>query len=385
MKSLFGYGKTAQAIAKSGGWNIYDDSFSDVKQDEYGNTLLPSSHFNPETSSLEITSPGIPPTNFMIQKAKHLISEYDYFQPKFSIWVTGTNGKTTTTQMIHHLLPNSEVGGNIGTPLANLDKDKIWILETSSFTLYYTKKAKPNIFVILPITYDHISWHGDFNNYTNSKLSPLNRMNERDIVIMPKEFENYPTDAYKITYQNSEDLIEYFGFKHIVFQEPFRLDEVLAKAVYKILYFEEKNLDDFKIDPHKLEEFKDSKNRVWVDDSKATNIDATIQALKRYVTEKIYLILGGDSKGQDLEKLFKELKKYDVKLYLIGKDEKLFAEYAKKYYIPYKICHTLKNAIEAIDKEFDKGIALLSPASASLDQFKSYKDRGEKFKKLVKG
>ena len=84
------------------------------------------------------------------------------------IGITGTNGKTTTTQMCQYLLEkfDSCYGGNIGVPLSGLNKDKkIWILETSSFTLHYTKKAKPNIYILLPITEDHITWHGNFDEY----------------------------------------------------------------------------------------------------------------------------------------------------------------------------------------------------------------------------
>ena len=178
MKTLFGYGATTKAIAKGGGWTIFDDSFKIKTIDEYSNVLLPSNYFNPNNSKLEITSPGIPPSNPLIQKAKNLISEYDYFYERmpFSIWVTGTNGKTTTTEMINHLIPNSQAGGNIGTPLADMERGKIWVLETSSFTLHYTKVAKPNIFVVLPITPDHISWHGSFENYEKDKLSPLKRV-----------------------------------------------------------------------------------------------------------------------------------------------------------------------------------------------------------------
>ena len=383
MKSLFGYGIVTKEIAKEGNWHIFDDKFKTIKKDIYGNTLMPSKYFKPEISSLEITSAGIPPSNPLIKKAKNLISELDYcYKNNFQIWLTGTNGKTTTTQMIHFLLKNSEIGGNIGIPLKKLNPNKKWVIEVSSFQLYYTKYAKPNIFVILPIKEDHISWHGSFENYVKAKLSPLQRMNERDIVIMPSNF-NYPTKAYKITYQNADDLIKKFDFKNIYFKEPFKLDEVLAKVVYYILYFKEASLKNFKIDPHKVEEFKDSLNRIWVDDSKATNVDATINALKRYKNKEINLILGGDSKNQDLTPLFEELKNYKVKIYLIGKDIKIFEKFAKKYNIDYELSFTLKNAVEKIKKEF-KDIAILSPAAASLDQFKSYKERGEIFKKLSK-
>jgi len=385
MRSLFGYGITTKAIAKEGNWHIFDDSFKEISFDKYGNKLLPPSQFDPEKSRLEITSPGIPPSHPLIKKAKNLISELDYFynSSTFQIWITGTNGKTTTTQMIHFLLEKSEIGGNIGIPLKNLNPHKKWVIEVSSFQLYYTKEAKPNIFVILPIKEDHISWHGSFEEYIKAKLSPLKRMNKRDIVIMPKEFD-IKTDAFKILYENEKDLIDYFGFKKFDFKTPFLLDEIIARGVYKILTFKDKRLKNFKIDSHKLEEFKDSKNRIWVDDSKATNIDATLNALKRYKNKKIHLIIGGVDKGQNFKELFGFMKNLDIKLYIIGENREKFINLAKKHSINFLDSHTLENAVKNIDKNLKENeIALLSPACASFDQFKSYKDRGEKFKKCV--
>jgi len=152
--------------------------------------------------------------------------------------------------------------------------------------------------------------------------------------------------------------------------------------VYYILYLKEKSLIDFKIDSHKIEEFKDKNGKLWVDDSKATNVDATINAIRKYKNKNIALILGGDSKGQNLTPLFDEIKDYNITLYLIGKDMPLFEKLAKQYKIKHYLNKTLENAVKEIKKtNFD--VALLSPASASLDQFNSYKERGEVFKKLV--
>ncbi|EDM24457.1 Mur ligase family protein [Caminibacter mediatlanticus] len=384
MKSLFGYGITAKEIAKSGGWHIYDDKFSEISFDKYGNKLLPSEMFEPEKSTLEITSPGIPPTHPLIKKAKNLISELDfYYAPSiFQIWITGTNGKTTTTEMTHFLLENSEIGGNIGIPLGKLNKNKPWVIEVSSFQLHYTKFAKPNIFAILPIKEDHLSWHGSFEEYKNAKLSPLKRMTQRDVVIMPKELDT-PTKAYKILYENEEDFIKKFNF-NAEFKTPFLLDEMIAKTIYYILNFKEKSLKNFKIDPHKLEEFKDKFNRIWVDDSKATNVDATLQALKRYKDKKLYLIIGGVDKGQNFEELFEFMKNLNIKIFIIGKETSIFEKLAKNKNISFEVSKTLNNAINSINKiHNENSIALLSPACASFDIFNSYKHRGEEFKKLV--
>ena len=389
MKSLFGYGVTTKAIAKSGGWNIYDDSFKEISKDAFNNTLLPSCEFNPDNSELEITSPGIPPSHPLTKKAKNLISEFDYFYENspFQIWITGTNGKTTTTQMTYHLLKEhgADIGGNIGIPLADMKKDaNFWVVEASSFQLHYTRYAKPNIFIILPLKEDHTSWHGSFEEYVNAKLSPLKRMTERDVVIMPKDL-NTETKAFKILYENEKDLIEYFDFKHTSFEVPFLLDELMAKAVYKILFLKEKDLCGFQIDSHKLEEFKDSKGRIWIDDSKATNTDATLNALKRYKDKKIFLILGGDGKGQNFEDLFKYMQNLDIDLFIIGKETDIFTKLAEQFNIRHQVNGELKNTVNEISKlHTGKTVALLSPACASFDQFKSYKHRGETFKKYVK-
>ena len=386
MKSLFGYGITTKEIAKSGKWHIYDDTFKEISFDKYGNKLLPSSLFDGNKSKLEITSPGISPENPLIKKAKNLISELDFYynSDTFQIWITGTNGKTTTTQMINHLLKNSEMGGNIGIPLGKLDKNRMWVVEVSSFQLFYTKYAKPNIFVILPLSEDHISWHGNFEEYKKAKLSPLKRMTKRDIVLMPKKLDT-KTDAFKILYDNEEDLINYFDIKTAEFEVPFLLDELLAKAVYKILYFKEKSLKNFNIDPHKLEKILDSKKRIWIDDSKATNIDAALNAIKRYKNKKIHLIIGGDEKGQNFENLFKYMTNSNITLYIIGEKRENFINLAKKYNISFFDVQSIDKAVKKIDKNFKKHeIALLSPGCASLDQFKNYKKRGEEFKKCIK-
>ena len=137
--TLFGYGKTTKAIAKKfKNCTIFDDSFCAPSTDRYGNILLPSSSFNPNNSKLEITSPGIPPSHPLIQKAQNLQSEYDLFKDVMprSIWISGSNGKTTTTKMINFLLPDSQAGGNIGLPLADMDSNKaLWAVSYTHLTL----------------------------------------------------------------------------------------------------------------------------------------------------------------------------------------------------------------------------------------------------------
>lgn len=377
---VLGKGLTAQAIKdKFSNSILYDDSDFDK--------------YDLESNEITVVSPGIPPYNEMVLKSKNIQSDYDLFEEvmPFSIWISGTNGKTTTTQMCQHLLNEygSVCGGNIGTPLSKLDENaKIWILETSSFTLHYTNKAKPNLYILLPISEDHITWHGSFEEYRDSKLKPVRMMNEGDIAIIPEQYKEIKTSAHVITYSNTDELCNKFGidkFK-INFKEPFLLDSVLAMTVKKIIFDEidYSMINTFVIDEHKVEEFRDKKNRLWINDSKATNIDATINALTPYKDKNIHIIIGGDDKGANLEPLFITLSTLNVTVYAIGSNTNKVVNYCKEYNISVEKCEILKNAVNKIDLKLDeKALGILSPAAASLDQYSSYAERGKEFKELV--
>ena len=394
IKSLFGYANTTKSIAKSGGWNIYDDKFKVASSDKYGNALLPIDKFDPNLSELEIPSPGFPPSHKLIKSAKNLISEYDYFRnstPK-SIWISGTNGKTTTTKMTEHLLRDrgAIMGGNVGIALGDLvgKKAKIWILETSSFTIHYTKFASPDIYTLLPISDDHISWHGSAKEYENAKLKPLSMMREGSVAIVPKCYEKIKSHAKIIGYEDEIDLANKFNIDigRIDFRVPFLMDAIMALAIENIIFssLSINLLNKFIIEPHKLEELRDNKGRLWVNDTKATNIDATLQALARYKGEKIHIILGGDDKGVSIKKAIVAAINQGAKIYAIGSNCDEITKIAKSLNAPVYNAKTLDNAVNLIDKMMEKGdVALLSPACASLDQFSSYAQRGDKFKEYI--
>lgn len=393
--TLFGYGKTTKAIADTiGGCKIYDDSFKEIRSDERGNTFFPAYLFDPDASELEVTSPGIPPHHPLTARAKHLESDYDFFADTmpFSIWISGSNGKTTTTQMIHHLLQKrgAAVGGNIGSPLASIDKNaSMWVLETSSFTLHYTNKARPNVYVLLPITTDHVSWHGSFEAYEAAKLKPFSSMQEGEMIIAPRKYQNVQTDGFFVGYETADDLAAYFDIDttRIRYKGVFLLDALLALCVTKSL-FDEVDYDAinaFEIGAHRQEEFFDAHQRLWVDDSKATNIDAAIQAVKRYSDKKVFLIVGGDDKGQDFNQLFSFLQNTDVEVFTIGVKEEMMVQFCQTYHISYTSCKTLDRAVWEIARKLDSnGVGLLAPATASFDQFSSYVQRGEMFQSYVK-
>ena len=410
--TLFGYGITTKAIAHAlgGGCTFFDDNVEEPYTDDEGNQILPSHLFDPDASSLEVTTPSLKPDNPLIQSAKHLLSEYDYIlgnanqyssfliphsslNKPFTVWISGTNGKTTTTQMLTHLLEKRGAlsGGNIGTPLAALDPEApIWVLESSSYALHYTHTASPGIYLLLPITPDHLDWHGTAECYESDKLRPLLTMREGELALVPKGLNLPKTDAFVVEYDSMEFIADYFNIdpKKIKFKAAFLEDAMLALAITRVL-FDEVDYDlinSFKLDANRQEEFHDASGRLWVNDTKATNIDAAIQALKAYSEHPIHLIAGGDDKGVDLTPFFEAMQPFDLTLYTIGTNSGKQLTLAKEYGISAISCHTLDQAVKAIDKNMkadDTG--LLSPAAASFDQFKSYKERGDLFKKYVKG
>ncbi len=402
--ALFGYGKTTKAIAEFLGNEciFFDDNKDVLEVDELGNKIYPSIDFNADNFDIEVATPSITPNNPLIKKAKNLFSEYDLFladsspikmdKKPLNIWISGTNGKTTTTQMLTHILNDKGAvsGGNIGTPLAKLSEDApIWVLETSSFTLHHTKQASPNIHLLLPITPDHLDWHGGSDGYTQDKLKPLTTMQEGELALVPKGLPLPKSNAWIVEYESVEDIEKAFDIdaSKIKFKGAFLLDAILAMAIEKVL-FDEVNYDkinSFVLDAHRQEELKDSKGRVWVNDSKATNVDAALQAIKLYSQKPIHLILGGDDKGVDLNDFFKEIKDLNITIYAIGSNTDKLLNLADKYNIKANRAKFLNVALDLINSVHTKdSIALLAPAAASLDQFPSYAKRGDDFKDFVK-
>ncbi len=394
MIALFGHGKTTKAIAKRfKNCQIFDDCFKEKSFDEFGNKLLPPSEFDPKNSDIQIPSPSFPLKHPLMQKATNILSEYDFFRKDmpYSIWISGTNGKTTTTQMLDFIFKEkgSECGGNIGNPLANLNKsDKMWILETSSYMLYQTKIATPDIYSLLPVKPDHLSWHGSFKEYEKAKLSPIYRMIEGSIAIIPETYKNIKTSSRVITYIDEYDLAKKLNIdiRNVKFQAPFLLDALLALACEKILLgkIDYEKFNQFKTDTHKLEEFKDAQGRVWVNDSKGTNLDATLEAVKRYKDRDLILILGGDDKGVDLTPLFDMLKALHVEVFAIGTNTDKIVNFCNNIGKKVTASYELKEAMKEIQKiHTTQTTVLLSPAAASLDQFSSYIARGNLFKELA--
>ncbi len=335
---------------------------------------------------------------------KKIITDIDLFymvnKKNKSIVVTGTNGKSTTCKLLAHLLQKNNykvsLGGNIGTPLLNLENSKndYTIIEASSFQLSHSKFIIPNYALFLNLTTDHLEWHGNKQKYLNSKLKIFHLQKKIHFAIINKKFKKiFKKKKFK------SKLIIPENKKYLKIKSKIKNDYLLSDInnenmsfIYtfsKILNMSEKSfisaMNTFKGLPHRFEIFLKKERTTFINDSKATSFKATQLALSSL--KNIYWILGGQPKKKDRLHISK-YKKNINKCYLIGKNTNFFSEQIKGK-LNFLVTKNLKNSIIQIvkDSESEKNInksVLLSPSAASFDQFLNFENRGEEFKRLCK-
>ncbi len=368
---------------------------------------------------LIIKNPAIMATSPIAKKTKELniplVNEVEvayHFLPKDVkiIGITGSNGKTTVTTMIYELMQKLNMpvvlGGNIGYPLSQiLDKVKkndILVLELSDHQLNDIKDFKTDISVLTNISPAHLDYHGSYEHYKRAKKNIFNRHTENDIAIINK----HNRDALEVSIDIKSHK-EYFNdeanyydengiyiadkkvldYKDIAIKGNHNYENILATLLVVKNFAWDINIiknyfKEFKGVEHRLELVAKKNGVLYYNDSKSTNNEATITALKTF-NEPIHLILGGLDRGQD----FHELDNYmqNVKMiYAIGSTVNRVEEYAKEINKPCIIAKTLEKAMTEISKNVIEGdVVLLSPASSSQDFYVKFEDRGEEFKKLV--
>lgn len=364
---------------------------------------------NIDLADFIIVSPGINLKKAKLKKKliknKHkIITDLDLFYlfyPKIkSIVVTGTNGKSTTCKILEHVLKknkiNVKLGGNIGQPVLDLDlrRQPLVIIEASSFQLAYSQFVRPDYAIILNITNDHLDWHGSTKKYINSKFKIFSNQGKNNFAFVNSKMllKKFNIEKYrsKLKFINSK---KYKKIKRRIKNDYLnsKANEENMSFVYalsKILKISEKSLINslrsFKGLPHRHEIFYKKKNKIFINDSKATSFEASKFALKN--NKNIFWIVGGLPKKGDQFQLG-NLKKNIIKTYIVGKHMKNFKQHLKGK-VDLLLCKNLKNAVISIFKDTinikDEKIAiLLSPASASYDQFKNFEERGNYFKNLV--
>ncbi len=354
-----------------------------------------------------VLSPGVSLKNSknkknLIKYKKKIITDIDliFLFKKFSksIVVTGTNGKSTTCKIIDHVLKKNgfrtAIGGNIGTPILdlNITKDSYLIIEASSFQLSHSKFIRPDFAVLLNISNDHLDWHGSMKNYVNSKfkLFKLQKKNQYSLIsnklklsFKKKKFLGKLIIPKIHVYKKFKIKIKNSYFNSNINDENMSFVYSLAKKlkISNNSFF--RSLKSFKGLAHRYEVFLKKKNYTFINDSKATSFQATKFALEN--TKNIFWIVGGLPKKNDKIQL-KKLKKNIARSYIIGRHTNLFKKQIKNE-VDYKITKNLKNSIIQILQDikiykYKYNNILLSPASASFDQFINFEKRGEKFKEL---
>ncbi|MBL6786008.1 MAG: UDP-N-acetylmuramoyl-L-alanine--D-glutamate ligase [Candidatus Pelagibacter bacterium] len=353
-----------------------------------------------------VLAPGISSVkNKILSKYKRkIITDIDLFyltnNKTKSIVVTGTNGKSTTCKLLLHLLKRNKfktsLGGNIGTPILELKNltNSYVIIEASSFQLAHSQFIKPNYAFFLNFTNDHLDWHGNMNHYLKSKLKIFNLQSLNNYAIINRKLgrifkkKNFSS---KLIFPLKK---EYIKMKYKI-KNKYLTSEINDENMSFIFTFtrlikiKEKNfiktMKSFKSLPHRFEIFLKKKDVLFINDSKATTFRATQSALSSL--KNIYWILGGQPKKGDKFKLL-NFKKNIVKCYLIGTNINFFKKQIKNK-LPFLITNNLKKTVVQILKDINlqqipNKSVLLSPASASYDQFENFEKRGEEFKKLCK-
>ena len=357
-----------------------------------------------------LISPGIniKKTKFksiLYKNKKKIITDLDLFYiqklPVTSIMITGTNGKSTTCKLLQHVLRagkmDAQLGGNIGKPILDLKikKNSIVIIEASSFQLSHLKFIKPTYATVLNVTKDHLDWHGTLKNYQESKFNIFSKQGEEDNAILGREDH---INKFKRRLFKSKLIKIQAGFLKKNFKKNIKNKYLLntpnienVSFVYKLsnILKVKKNvilkaLNTFKGLPHRNEIFLNRYGIKFVNDSKATSFEAAQYSLKNY--KNIFWIVGGLPKLSDKFKL-QGIKKNIIKSYIVGKNINYFKKQISGV-LEYKSSFTIEKALQDITKDLillkkKQATVLLSPASASYDQFNNFAERGNHFKKLT--
>jgi UDP-N-acetylmuramoylalanine--D-glutamate ligase len=424
-------------LAKKMGFKVFL-SDSGIIKDKYRD-ILNSHNINFEENSHTkdiilkadevVKSPGIPDTSLIVQELKEkgtsIISEIEFASRYTSaklICVTGSNGKTTTVNLIYHILKSAglNVGlcGNVGNSFALQVAEKdfdYYVLELSSFQLEGLIEFRADIAVLLNITPDHLDrYNNDMQEYINAKMRIIRnqRVNDsfiywEDDPIVTREIEKlkpevtcYPFGEFKkehtVGYTENGKL--FINIKGNMFNMELELlalegmhnvyNSLASGIVAKLMDITDDqlriSLSDFQGVPHRLEKVATVRGVQYINDSKATNVNSCWYALKS-MRSKTVLILGGTDKGNDYSEIDDLVRSKARALIFLGKDNSKLHTFFDGKVEEIRDASSMKEAVDLAYKLAQKGdVVLLSPCCASFDLFKNYEDRGDQFKECVR-
>lgn len=377
-----------------------------------------------EDSYIAVTSPGIPPNSEIMQKLEEknikVISEVELAYKETQIpfvAITGTNGKTTTTELTNFIINKefkAEKCGNIGIPPCALLKSGFeqeidyYVCELSSFQLTYSQSFRPQIAVWMNFTPDHIDWHGGLDGYFEAKSSLFGQNKKPGFAVFCAEDEkvlefgkkyagekfffgkemetncSYIKDG-AIYFKRAGEEEKIIDLKDISLVGNHNYQNIMASLICaKIIGVSTENIvqaiKEFKAPEHRCEFVDNIRGKDVYNDSKATNPEAAIFALQSFEGKSLTLIAGGTDKMTDLIDFCENVKKYVSKVVLLGVAKDRFeAELRKNGYENIIIADTFN---DGVDKAFDTDseVILLSPACSSYDMFSGYEERGRVFK-----
>lgn len=376
-----------------------------------------------ETYDVIVKNPGIPRNHPLLQKAKKLnipvIGEMEvasyYIDPSVHvIGVTGSNGKTTTVTILYEFMKEQglpvHLAGNIGTPLCEIVEDikpgDYLVLEVSDHQLYDLYHFKTNVSVVTNLSEVHLDFNGTFEKYLNTKKRIFQNHTKEDMAILnldnqyvmdiSKEIPsmkvffssmNQKADAYvkdQYIYVHNEPFIE---LSDIRVQGMHNYENIMCAILATIPFGVTKEtihrvLNNFGGVEHRLEFVDKIEDKIFYNDSKSTNNEATMTALNSF-EQPIVLILGGLDRGQDFHELDDAMKHVRVVIAL-GETKEKIQSYCQEIHKDCVLVNTIEEAVHAgFDLASPQDIILLSPACASWDMFPSFEVRGEEFKKQI--
>ncbi|EFM01275.1 UDP-N-acetylmuramoyl-L-alanine--D-glutamate ligase [Hoylesella marshii] len=429
-------GAGSAVLAKKEGFDVFVSDMSAIK-DKYKKLLNDHGIAWEEGKHTEekilngaevIKSPGIPKEAPMVRKiidkSIPIISEIEFagrYTHAKMVCITGSNGKTTTTSLIYHIFREAgyDVGlaGNIGNSLALQvaeDPHAFYIIELSSFQLDDMFDFRANIAILLNITPDHLDRYDHcMQNYVNAKMRILQNQTEEDSFIfwnddpiIKRELQKYDIKAMQYPFSELKEngSIGYIEEGRYTLEEPtpFNMEqEELSLTGRHNIYNSlaagiagsiagikkdviRKSLSDFPGVEHRLEKVVKVGGVQYINDSKATNVDACWYALDSMRTPTI-LIIGGKDKGNDYEPIKALVKEKCVGLVYLGADNSKLHDNFDHLGIPVRDTHSMKECMEACYAMARPGdTVLLSPCCASFDLFKNMEDRGNQFKALAR-
>ena len=429
-------GAGAAVLAKKEGYDVFVSDMSKIKPkykqllDDHGIEWEEERHSEERILAADeiIKSPGIPQKAPIILKVKekgiNIISEIEFagrYTNSKMICITGSNGKTTTTSLIYHIFKSAGydagLAGNIGRSLALQvaeEPHQYYIIELSSFQLDNMYDFRANIAILLNITPDHLDAY-DYNmqNYVDAKMRIIQNQDSSDAFIywnedpiIKRELERYDIKAVKCPFSllkehGSIGYIEQGQYK-IEYPTPFNMEqEELALTGRHNIYNSlaagiasniagikkdviRQSLSSFPGVEHRLEKVCRVKGVSYINDSKATNVDACWYALESMTTPTV-LIIGGKDKGNDYSPIIPLVKeKCRAIVYLGADNSKLHATFDSLGII-IRDTHSMRECVDACYDLAEPGdTVLLSPCCASFDLFKNMEDRGEQFKTMVR-